>query len=1203
MKPPCKSLNSVAVRQDIAKRLGVRLSFVPLFLCLGSPAATINFQLERFTGATNNRPITISLASDPLAQTTNIVFGVPITLQPTNSRASINLLAANYWVSLDQVPAPMFMPVPDSTNIYNAVDLIRDGLKHLVIKTNYVIIDTNALSSYLKTNGDASALINVPFKTLLVTNLDGRVWSNSPTDGYWHSGATYQAVPDRMVMTSPFHIDVSNNSGLTNELIIRNAGLHWTSQVVADGGYVGDGSSLTNLTIPISIVTVYASNIVSGGSVPNSALTGRTFTNLTVKAFDVNNSFHIVDANGTSEVDAWFDPNTGANSGIVLDSLSGPFDVPIQLNSTGVIAKAFYGDGTHLTGMVWTNDPALAAVYGVADLIRPTDDTNLLWAGTANGSSLFYVLRPNALDIKVGGGEVVVGTNKAGVNTAIDLYGYDNGDGTLVSALAFGMDYGYGDCLLLDPKRDNGQEPFKFSSSSNNPVANGTTLFPVQNGHTNKWLLKGNGDMYWGANATIGLRPPATNGSAGQALVTDGNTPQQLSYQSFLVDGGAAVTNISVTNITVYQTFNGKTIISTNIYVSNAFFTNVYISANLALSNLPVNSVLGTDAARNATNINIGSGLSFSGNTLSASGIPESSVTGLPADLSSKASTNDSRSLSFSGSNWLTGALDLEFELRTTNAVGTSGQILTSAGSGKAPYWAPAPGGGAATSEAFVTIGNSSGLSAERALTGTANQITVTDGGANSAVTLSTPQNIHTAATPQFAGLGLGVAAPSGGERITESISPGTFTYFRDDTNSAIATTGGAAANQTAVQWHLGAQGWKNNATAASQPVDLWLTYMGVQGNAAATSLLVISNAINGGTPTDILHINSAGFMTIGSSFNAGGNLQAGNGFAIDWGSSTILRAPADGAFHVRNNAETQTNFFVDASGNANVKQTLTAGDSTHGVIVSNITASSIVGTDAGKQLTNINIGSGLTFSANTLALNSTPSSVIGSNPFLTASPVSAAGFRRWFAFQSIGETGSTTTGYSTWGWTLANIGTSVQVAATASSMPYSTLYQSVAGSHSGFQDVNTAGAAGVSTYNNSLWFEFDVQPTNSSGSRFWAGISDQFSTGLGNTQDVTNNVILFRASTNSANWFCLVADGTTANVNDTGLPYGTTKVKLGFVYQVGVQVIGYTNGVACFTNTTHLPTGIWTPIVRVSPTTSSMTGMKLFRFYGEQDP
>lgn len=53
---------------------------------------------------------------------------------------------------------------------------------------------------------------------------------------------------------------------------------------------------------------------------------------------------------------------------------------------------------------------------------------------------------------------------------------------------------------------------------------------------------------------------------------------------------------------------------------------------------------------------------------------------------------------------------------------------------------APAPVG-----EAFVTIGNTGNLSAERALTGTASNISVTDGGANSTVTLNL---IDTAVTP-----------------------------------------------------------------------------------------------------------------------------------------------------------------------------------------------------------------------------------------------------------------------------------------------------------------------------------------------------------------------------------------------------------------------------------------------------------------------
>lgn len=58
---------------------------------------------------------------------------------------------------------------------------------------------------------------------------------------------------------------------------------------------------------------------------------------------------------------------------------------------------------------------------------------------------------------------------------------------------------------------------------------------------------------------------------------------------------------------------------------------------------------------------------------------------------------------------------------------------ITAASSGSA---------GASTSEPYVTIGNTAGLSAERALTGTANQITITDGGANGNVTLSLPSDV-----------------------------------------------------------------------------------------------------------------------------------------------------------------------------------------------------------------------------------------------------------------------------------------------------------------------------------------------------------------------------------------------------------------------------------------------------------------------------
>lgn len=68
-------------------------------------------------------------------------------------------------------------------------------------------------------------------------------------------------------------------------------------------------------------------------------------------------------------------------------------------------------------------------------------------------------------------------------------------------------------------------------------------------------------------------------------------------------------------------------------------------------------------------------------------------------------------------------------------------------------------GGGAPTTAQYVALATDAGLTAERILTGTANRITVTDGGAKAPVTLSTPQDLHTAAAIQLARLGLGAAA------------------------------------------------------------------------------------------------------------------------------------------------------------------------------------------------------------------------------------------------------------------------------------------------------------------------------------------------------------------------------------------------------------------------------------------------------------
>jgi hypothetical protein len=62
-------------------------------------------------------------------------------------------------------------------------------------------------------------------------------------------------------------------------------------------------------------------------------------------------------------------------------------------------------------------------------------------------------------------------------------------------------------------------------------------------------------------------------------------------------------------------------------------------------------------------------------------------------------------------------------------------------------------GGIGVVSAQYVTLAVDATLTAERVLTGTANQITITDGGAGSTVTLALPQDYDTGATPTLGGL------------------------------------------------------------------------------------------------------------------------------------------------------------------------------------------------------------------------------------------------------------------------------------------------------------------------------------------------------------------------------------------------------------------------------------------------------------------
>lgn len=86
----------------------------------------------------------------------------------------------------------------------------------------------------------------------------------------------------------------------------------------------------------------------------------------------------------------------------------------------------------------------------------------------------------------------------------------------------------------------------------------------------------------------------------------------------------------------------------------------------------------------------------------------------------------------------------------------SEGSNVTLTQSGNNIEIAASGSGGAPTDAQYVTLATNVTLTQERVLTGTANQITITDNGAGSTVVLSTPQDLDTAAAVQFGTITVG---------------------------------------------------------------------------------------------------------------------------------------------------------------------------------------------------------------------------------------------------------------------------------------------------------------------------------------------------------------------------------------------------------------------------------------------------------------
>lgn len=121
--------------------------------------------------------------------------------------------------------------------------------------------------------------------------------------------------------------------------------------------------------------------------------------------------------------------------------------------------------------------------------------------------------------------------------------------------------------------------------------------------------------------------------------------------------------------------------------------------------------------------------------------------------------------------------------------------------------------GGAPVDAMYVTLAVNATLTQERVLTGTANQVVVTDNGAGSTVVLSTPQNIHTAAAPTFAGLTVTGLTPTrvvfvgGADQLTDDAD-----FAFDGAQLVLATqgaTGGILVGGDAQWYRSAANQWR----------------------------------------------------------------------------------------------------------------------------------------------------------------------------------------------------------------------------------------------------------------------------------------------------------------------------------------------------------------------------------------------------------
>lgn len=257
-------------------------------------------------------------------------------------------------------------------------------------------------------------------------------------------------------------------------------------------------------------------------------------------------------------------------------------------------------------------------------------------------------------------------------------------------------------------------------------------------------VLLGNGTAISASNVTNDAQTkaaivPNTAPSSGQILV--GNA------------GGTAYAPVSSSgDVTIAST--GAMTIANNA-VTTAKINNAAVTY-AKIQNVAAVSLLGnpTGSPASPSEITLGLGLNFSGTTLVSTG-SGGTVTSVSGTTNRITSTGGA-----------TPVIDISASYVGQSSITTLGTIATGTWTGTTIAVANGGTGQTTYTDGQLLIGNTTGNTlAKAALTGTANQVVVTNG--HGTITLSTPQDIAAASTPTFGGLTLNGTLAMGANNIT----------------------------------------------------------------------------------------------------------------------------------------------------------------------------------------------------------------------------------------------------------------------------------------------------------------------------------------------------------------------------------------------------------------------------------------------------